>query len=135
MIDLNKEREVFDKEFGVADFNMFTSNDENLEQSMVLKCNWLGWKACAESKQSEIDELKAKLEVAQVPEGFVLVPKEPTEEIINAMHDSFLGAFIEGKATGGQSIEFAYKAMIEAAQGDGHDEILHMPRLRGINYI
>ena len=49
-------------------------------------------------------------------EGFVLVPKEPTEEIINAMHDSFLGAFIEGKATGGQSIEFAYKAMIEAQE-------------------
>ena len=118
MIDLNKEREVFDKEFGVADFNMFASNDENLEQSMVLKCNWLGWKACAESKQSEINELNAKLEAAQVPEGFVLVPKEPTEEIINAMHDSFLGAFIEGKATGGQSIEFAYKAMIEAAQGE-----------------
>ena len=54
-------------------------------------------------------------------EGFVLVPKEPTEEIINAMHDSFLGAFIEGKATGGQSIEFAYKSMIEAAKGEGHE--------------
>ena len=83
--------------------------------------SWIAWSAAWDARQSEIDELKVKLEAAQVPEGFVLVPKEPTEEIINAMHDSFLGAFIEGKATGGQSIEFAYKAMIEAAQGDGHD--------------
>jgi len=91
MIDLEKEREVFDKEFGVAEFNMFASNDENLEQSMVLKCNWLGWKRCAESKQAEINELKAKLEVAQVPEGFVLMPMVPSQ------------------------------AIIEAAQGDGHE--------------
>ena len=78
--------------------------------------SWIVWSAAWDARQAEINELKAKLEAAQVPEGFVLVPKEPTEEIINAMHDSFLGAFIEGKATGGQSIEFAYKAMIEAAQ-------------------
>ena len=83
--------------------------------------SWIAWSAAWDARQAEINEMKAKLEAAQVPEGFVLVPKEPTEEIINAMHDSFLGAFIEGKATGGQSIEFAYKAMIEAAQGDGHD--------------
>ena len=78
--------------------------------------SWIVWSAAWDARQAEINELKAKLEAAQVHEGFVLVPKEPTEEIINAMHDSFLGAFIEGKATGGQSIEFAYKAMIEAQE-------------------
>ena len=107
MIDLNKEREVFDKEFGVADFNMFASNDENLEQSMVLKCNWLGWKACAESKQAEINELKAKLEAAQVPEGFVLVPKEPTGKMISAGYESKEHI---------NNLIVNYKAMIEAAQ-------------------
>lgn len=60
--------------------------------------------------QEQLEDLKSG--------EWVLVPKEPTEKIINAMHDSFFGAFIEGKATGGQSIEFAYKAMIEAAQGE-----------------
>ena len=95
--------------------------DDAIEIYHRVNTGWAMWKKCTSSMKAEINDLKAKLEAAQVPEGFVLVPKELTEEIINAMHDSFLGAFIEGKATGGQSIEFAYKAMIEAAQGEGHD--------------
>lgn len=50
-MEINKEREeraAFDKEFGVSEINMFASNDENLNQSLVLKCNWLGWKKRAE---------------------------------------------------------------------------------------
>lgn len=43
-----EERAAFDKEFGVSEINMFASNDENLDQSLVLKCNWLGWKKRAE---------------------------------------------------------------------------------------
>lgn len=131
MIDLEKEREAFESVFGKipngikfdANLKAYVAASQSIDRmswdSMaILNGYWEFWLKCAELKQSEIDELKAKLEAAQVPEGFILVPKEPTEEIINAMHDSFLGAFIEGKATGGQSIEFAYKAMIEAAQGE-----------------
>lgn len=50
-----------------------------------------------------------------VPEGFVLVPKEPTQEMLNKMQDFFVGAFENG-LTGGQSIHCAYIAMIEAQE-------------------
>lgn len=38
--------------------------------------SWIAWSAAWDARQAEINELKAKLEAAQVPEGFVLVPKE-----------------------------------------------------------
>lgn len=41
--------------------------------------SWIAWSAAWDARQSEIDELKAKLEVAQVPEGFVLVDKKNIE--------------------------------------------------------
>ena len=48
-----------------------------------------------------------------IPDGFVLAPKEPTQELLNKMQDSFVGAFENG-LTVGQSIHCAYVAMIEA---------------------
>ena len=48
-----------------------------------------------------------------IPAGYVLVPKEPTQELLNKMQDFFVGAFENG-LTGGQSIHCAYIAMIEA---------------------
>ena len=48
-------------------------------------------------------------------EGFVVVPREPTQELLNKMQDFFVGAFENG-LTGGQSIHCAYIAMIAAAQ-------------------
>lgn len=50
-----------------------------------------------------------------VPDGFVVVPKEPTQELLNKMQDFFVGAFENG-LTGGQSIHCAYIAMIEAQE-------------------
>ena len=50
-----------------------------------------------------------------VPEGFVLVPKEPTLEMIAKGHDVFVGAF-DSKLNGGQSLHCAYLAMIEAQE-------------------
>ena len=55
-----------------------------------------------------------------VPEGFVLVPKEPSADLVNHGHQVFLGHFNEGGQTGGRSLYFAYKAMIEA-QEQSHD--------------
>lgn len=46
-----------------------------------------------------------------MPEGFVLVPKEPTLEMIAKGHDVFVGAF-DSKLNGGQSLHCAYLAMI-----------------------
>ena len=51
-----------------------------------------------------------------VPEGFVLVPKEPSADLVNHGHQVFLGHFNEGGQTGGRSIYFAYKAIIEAQE-------------------
>ena len=51
-----------------------------------------------------------------VPEGFVLMPKEPSSDLVNHGHQVFLGHFNEGGQTGGRSIYFAYKAMIEAQE-------------------
>ena len=62
-------------------------------------------------EKANIQNLKGIL--FDVPEGFVLVPKEPTQELLNKMQDFFVGAFENG-LTGGQSIRCAYIAMIEA---------------------
>lgn len=51
-----------------------------------------------------------------VPEGFVLVPREPSADLVNHGHQVFLGHFNEGGQTGGRSLYFAYKAMIEAQE-------------------
>ena len=48
------------------------------------------------------------------------VPKEPSADLVNHGHQVFLGHFNEGGQTGGRSIYFAYKAMIEA-QEKSHD--------------
>ena len=58
----------------------------------------------------ELEKAKASL-----PEGFVLVPKEPTLEMIAKGHDVFVGAF-DSKLNGGQSLHCAYLAMIEAQE-------------------
>ncbi|WP_446892604.1 hypothetical protein [Acinetobacter sp. NS4_7] len=50
-----------------------------------------------------------------VPNGYVVVPKQPTQELLNKMQDYFVGAFENG-LTGGQSIHCAYIAMIEARE-------------------
>ena len=53
---------------------------------------------------------------ARVPEGYVVVPKEPSAELVNHGHQVFLGHFNEGGQTGGRSLYFAYKSMIEAVE-------------------
>lgn len=51
-----------------------------------------------------------------VPYGFVVVPKVPSADLVNHGHQVFLGHFNEGGQTGGRSLYFAYKAMIEAQE-------------------
>ena len=48
-----------------------------------------------------------------VPEGFVLVPKEPTRQIYRTFHDAFNSANAGNTA---QCFKVAYKAMIEAQE-------------------
>ena len=59
---------------------------------------------------------KHSVKAQAVPEGFVLVPEEPSADFVNHGHQVFLGHFNEGGQTGGLSLYFAYKAMIEAQE-------------------
>ncbi|MFX7021371.1 hypothetical protein ABTI29_21070, partial [Acinetobacter baumannii] len=54
-----------------------------IEKEEFFCRDWDLWKACAELKQAEINELRAELEKAKakaVPEGYVLVEKKNTED-------------------------------------------------------
>ena len=53
---------------------------------------------------------------SRVPEGYVVVPKEPSAELVNHGHQVFLSLFNEGCQTSGRSLYFAYKAMLEAVE-------------------
>ena len=101
-----KEREAFKawfkKEYLGID-NLATQGDEGAITRRDYA--YVGWKA-------------AKAQA--VPEGFVLVPKEPSADLVNHGHQVFLGHFNECGQTGGRSLYFAYKAMIEA-QEKSHD--------------
>ncbi|MFK6102853.1 hypothetical protein ABTE01_03600 [Acinetobacter baumannii] len=71
MTDLNKERELY------------MAAKARIEKEEFFCRDWDLWKACAELKQAEINELRAELEKAKakaVPEGYVLVEKKNTED-------------------------------------------------------
>lgn len=104
-MDLKKEREAFEAWFESrydAHFMQFALDLDMYADKHTQTC-WEAWQAA-----------KA------IPEGFVVVPKEPTQELLNKMQDFFVGAFENG-LTGGQSIHCAYIAMIEAAQEQAND--------------
>lgn len=80
------------------------------------------------NKQSEINDLKAKLEAAQVHEGFVLVPKECPDPIFADKLFDLLCKKAHGEFGDDQMIFFSdineseiWEKMIEAAQGEGHE--------------
>ena len=102
-MDLKKEREAFEAWFESrydAHFMQFALDLDMYADKHTQTC-WEAWQAA-----------KA------IPNGFVLVPKEPTQELLNKMQDFFVGAFENG-LTGGQSIHCAYIAMIEAQEQKG----------------
>ena len=80
------------------EINAFHSNYLSSRFMDNINFGWSAWQA-------------AKAQA--VPEGFVLVPKEPSADLVNHGHQVFLGHFNEGGQTGGRSLYFAYKAMIE----------------------
>lgn len=100
----------FKKTF-VYDMLSMSLKDEQLFEHVVDDDGVLWFKEQTRQMWSMWQEAKAQA----VPEGFVLVPKEPTQELLNKMQDFFVGAFENG-LTGGQSIHCAYKAMIEAQE-------------------
>ena len=85
-------------------YELIEWGEEYSEALNEINSSWCTWQA-------------AKAQA--IPDGFVVVPKEPTQELLNKMQDFFVGAFENG-LTGGQSIYCAYIAMIEA-QEQSHD--------------
>ncbi len=55
-MDMQKERELFNKEFGISDADIFPATEKSLSDSAVLKCNWLGWIKRAEYEYRENPE-------------------------------------------------------------------------------
>ncbi|WP_335954127.1 hypothetical protein [Acinetobacter pittii] len=123
MTDLNKEREVnlrFEQDDGVvwvfdgdSQFGteishlMMMHADEYSEDELRVICHHA---AC------EIDRLRAELEKAKaqaVPEGYVLMPKVPSEKMFQAYERYSVAPMSTLSKTG-------YKAMVEAA-GDQNE--------------
>ena len=105
----------FKKTF-VYDMLSMSLKDEQLFEHVVDDDGVLWFKEQTRQMWSMWQAAKAQA----VPDGFVVVPKEPTQELLNKMQDYFVGAFENG-LTGGQSIHCAYKAMIDEAQEQDHE--------------
>ena len=110
-MDLQKEREAFE--------DWYCKNHTGLKQSDLAKFRTLGGYSFSDSLKINISwEAWQAAKANAIPDGFVVVPKEPTQELLNKMQDFFVGAFENG-LTGGQSIHCAYVAMIEAQEQKG----------------
>ena len=83
-----------------------------------------------QSKQAEIDDLKAQLKAAHESRiefveycrmiesnDFVLVPKEPTQTMLDSARDWSTKKY--GRAVGNDGTSGCYKAMIEAQENKG----------------
>ncbi|HCR9933034.1 hypothetical protein QCC54_12140 [Acinetobacter baumannii] len=100
MLDLNKERELY------------RAAKARIEKEEFFCRDWDLWKACAELKQAEINELRAELEKAKaqaVPEGYVLLPRVPTEKMFQAYERYSVAPMSTLSKTG-------YRAMVEASE-------------------
>ena len=96
---MKTERELFEDWCHINDefcTHRYTDNCQEYSDDYTQSA-WLAWQA-------------------RVPEGYVVVPKEPSADLVNHGHQVFLGHFNEGGQTGGRSLYFAYKAMIEAVE-------------------
>lgn len=85
-------------------------SDSEVEYVHLMNQRWYAWLACAKSKANA------------VPEGFVLVPKEPTETALIKMSWLVqLGEDRHGNAVylSKDEAKTAYKAMIEAQEQVG----------------
>ena len=82
-------------------YELIEWDEEYSEALNEINSSWCTWQA-------------AKTQA--VPKGYVLASKEPSADLVNHGHQVFLGHFNEGGQTGGRSLYFAYKAMIEAQE-------------------
>ncbi|EJB8497980.1 hypothetical protein MW349_004096 [Acinetobacter baumannii] len=123
MIDLNKESEVnlrFEQDNGAvwvfADDSQFGTEISHLMMMHVDEYSENELRVICQHAACEIDRLRAELEKAKaqaVPEGYVLMPKVPSEKMFQAYERSSVAPMSTLSKTG-------YKAMVEAA-GDQNE--------------
>jgi hypothetical protein len=124
MFDLNKEREAFLNTFqyykGRRDiifsnehelFMTRSNNPSEIAQEEISNINsrWDAWLRCAKHRDAELEKAKAQA----VPEGYVVVPKQPTPKMIDATWD-FDDEIIEMSSN--TRNEFIWKKMVEASE-------------------
>ncbi|MFH3652302.1 hypothetical protein [Acinetobacter nosocomialis] len=124
MTDLNKEREAFLNTFqyykGRRDiifshehelFMTRSNNPSEIAQKEISNMNsrWDAWLRCAKHRDAELEKAKAQA----VPEGYVLLPRVPTEKMFQA-YERYSDAPMSTLSKNG------YKAMVEAA-GDQNE--------------
>ncbi|HCQ9557474.1 TPA: hypothetical protein OMP85_003644 [Acinetobacter baumannii] len=120
MTDLNKEREAFLNTFqyykGRRDiifshehelFMTRSNNPSEIAQKEISNMNsrWDAWLRCAKHRDAELEKAKAQA----VPEGYVLMPKVPTEKMFQAYARYSVAPMSTLSKTG-------YKAMVEASE-------------------
>lgn len=146
MIDLEKEHEAFNAEFKNIG-REYSTNLNSVGFSGTLSANELGWLACAESKQAEIDSIKAQLrelndtvQHLKTESSGVHAALREQQRINEDLLDKLLGvdageyvvvpkepsfqmkqAAYKQYDTGLNSITEIYQAMIEAAQGEQNE--------------
>lgn len=101
-MDIKKEREAFEQHYHQTHSPIICRPYPVLENGdykyIEIDQAWKLWQAAK----------------AQVPEGFVLVPKEPTLMMSVAYEVNSIAPISSLSVRG-------YKAMLEAAQGEGHE--------------
>ncbi|KRI89239.1 hypothetical protein APC70_02420 [Acinetobacter baumannii] len=110
MTDLNKEREEFESD--LAD-HLIERDASGLYINNTTQIYWE-----KHLLKVQIKELKAELEKAKaqaVPEGYVLLPRVPTEKMFQAYERYSIAPMSTLSKTG-------YKAMVEAASESGAEK-------------
>lgn len=115
-MDLQKEREAFEVVTNIyhcvynTDLNYYFSGSKFVGDKAEIEVN-AGWKAWQAAKAQAI------------PDGFVLVPKEPTEKMLDATINIPIPAVYVDSISGQHKLKVAayYKAMINEAQQQEND--------------
>ena len=129
MTDLNKEREAFLNTFqyykGRRDiifshehelFMTRSNNPSEIAQKEISNMNsrWDAWLRCAKHRDAELEKAKAQA----VPEGYVLMPLEPTQEMLGAANLAPMPMVHIDSISGREKLRIStqYKAMVNVCK-------------------
>lgn len=135
-MDIKKEREAFNKEFGLDDADIFPAFSGGIESSAALKCNWLGWQKraeheCRENPETiEIDGLKTIHKLCQFGADHKMEGCSFTE-IVERMFDELESA----KAQAVPESNALLSASLDAVQKLGSGDFILVPKEHLANVV